>query len=421
MIENYIQENKLDYGRDGEATRVKLAIHGWATLVAPYTPTFCLELSSQDPILDNVSFLLSAMVFESDDPNHHGHLLSKILTLWPSISVWLQILHNDKMCPISLHGTRQAERERSENRYLSIYRVMMCFLQINSQIGLSTTVTYMEDVVTMAASMWIKESKNASSGFETSCFLACRKDGGLCPEAVAANIIDHIIVGCGSKEDVVELLFHRTKANLNQSNPVLRAMTYDLAFISNQAMNGASALQDTFLSNSAHTVICMIDILALLLSIQSKAAKHLETNPAMMTVIQEPLLVICRMLRSPRAYESIAQLLQASFFPLMARAALVCRPMALAKKFNGSLAQVLRILERFSIYRPFLSAIKRGLAAAALTTGRVPDGPIARSLRGFQKKIGHWYTMGKEYHDGWNGLVICGDPEVCLQYVTTAS
>lgn len=417
-MENYIEENKFNYS-GVEAAKIQLAITGWATLVAPYTPAFCLELSPQDPILDNVSIFLYAMAFNSSETSH-DHLHSQILPLWPSIWVWLQILHSDKINSSSLHGAMDVGPERRQNRYFPIFRIMLCFLYIKSQAGLPTAVTHMEDVVTMSTSMWIEESKNTSFSFAASGFLAGHKNGGLCPDAVAANILDRIIVGCGSKEDAVKLLFHRMKANLNQSKPSLQPLLCDLAFIFNQVTNGPSMLQDTFFSSSAHTVVCMLDILTLILGIQSKEPKHRETNPDIMAVIRKPLLVICCVLRNPRAYENIAPLLQASFFSLIARAALVCRPIALARKFNESLAQVLKILERFAVHRPLLSAINRGLAVA-LAINRVRDGPIGKSLRDFQKKIDHWHKLEQKYRDGWSSLVICGDPEVCLQHVSTAS
>lgn len=51
-------------------------------------------------------------------------------------------------------------------------------------------------------------------------------------------------------------------------------------------------MQNMFLSHSTHTVVCMVDILAIILNIPSKELKHLKTNPDMMVVIQEPLPVV---------------------------------------------------------------------------------------------------------------------------------
>lgn len=273
--------------------------------------------------------------------------------------------------------------------------------------------------MTVTALMWIEESKDPYFGFGTSGLLVDRTLGGLCPDALTTSMIDRIIVGCGSKEDAVRLLFGRMKANLKQFKPDLESFLFDLLFISHQLVaRGPSIppLQGTFLSNSSHTVVCIVDTITLILGIQSNEPKHLKANPLMMDVIGEPLITICCIFRSWTAYEKIAQLLQTSFFSLVARAALVCWPIALARKFDHGLATLLEILIRFAVHRPLLSAMNRCLAAAFKTHG-VPGGPIGNSLHDFQTNISHWDKMKRKYRDGICGIAICGDPEVCLQFV----
>lgn len=419
-MENYIRRNRLD---DPEVTTsVEPAITGWETLVAPYTPPICLNLSPHDPILNCVSILLSAFTFTLKTPHSHFH--SKVLPLWPSIWVWLQILYNDKMRYSSLQSAERIRRDSRLLRYGSIISVFLCFVY-RPQSTLTTAVTRTEGVMTMIASMWIEESKDTSLGYRTSGMLVRTLDKGVAPSYdLVAKLLGPIIVGCGSKEDTVKQLFSRMKANLNRDDPDLMAIALDLTFITNQVtpLDGPKMLHDTLLSVATRTSVYIVDIVAILLRVlsnrmQSKEpeAKRMETSPDM-AVILYPFPVVCCVFRSLRAYEHIAQFLQTSFFPLVARAALMCRPTALAGRFNHELVPLLEILRRFAIHRPLLSAMSRGLIAAFKTDG-VPGGPIGNSLRDFRTNINIWAKMERKYHGGWNRLVVCGDPEVCLQYV----
>lgn len=155
-------------------------IQAWATLVGPYTPTFSLDLSPQDPLLDNISILLSIMAFYAEERTY-GHLHSKILPLWPIFWVWLQILHNDKMRSSSLQCVAPVGPEIRQNRHQSIFRVVVWFLNIKPPAGLSAAMTHAEDVMDMSALMWIEESKDTPIAYATSGFLVDHNNGAYAP------------------------------------------------------------------------------------------------------------------------------------------------------------------------------------------------------------------------------------------------
>lgn len=398
-------------------TLIRSATTGWATFVAPFTPGHCFNLPPFDPALDLVSTLLQPIVSppQGASPPAIVAFHSVVLPLWPSIWIWLQIFHEHKLTqPHGLLST--LDPEILQARYALIFNTLCSFVFSDPQTTLSVAILHTDGVLDMAAALWIEEARDPEAfyGFEMASLLLYPAKGLSPDRNLSMDILDHIVTGCGGRnDDVVQLLHRRIMTNLKQLKPDLQSLRSDFKLIL-QLLSTDTIICDTIMSNVPYTIASMVDALHHLLLLKLKSTYKTDRQLLPMDLVEWPMVVIFVVLRNPGPYEGylgLVQLLDSTFFALVGRLA---RWTPSDDMFCSILKSVLQMVcVRFAVHRPLLSAMKRELAAAF--SAGIPGNSIGNVLRGFQSELTGWTQLDEQYRNR-QGIcdIVCGDPQVCF-------
>ncbi|KZP08179.1 hypothetical protein FIBSPDRAFT_269483 [Athelia psychrophila] len=326
-----------------------LALTGWRKSMSPYTHPVDLSTSPCDLLLRYASLLLSSMTtaVEASDRQQADYTSTQIASMWPSMWIWLQILHSRRSHPAS-------NKDAISPIYL--YNVVKRFLftaHTNSPTRLSALIMGQKEAMEMMASAWIEEGSDmyATHGFQASVLTTPL------PSGASWNFMPYIVDRCGGDaDDVVRILFCRIKYNAKQAETDWRSLRHDMEVIKYQIYPCKDAepqiLRQALLFHPAFPS-AMVDVLSRLLN-KPKMTVELEV------ALTFPLLMISRHL-DIRGYDCIVQLMNTTFLALIAR---LPRTLGSNRDIDGKIGEIFQILGRFLVYRALLGKVERNMDLA---------------------------------------------------------
>ncbi|KAF7986091.1 hypothetical protein HWV62_41505 [Athelia sp. TMB] len=399
---------------------IQSAITGWIKFVLPFTPSRYLELSPFDEVLTIVATFMAVMVLDLDqitmkqqDVSSLTSIRSAMPPLWPSLWIWVQTLHKTKRITRALPNSLKAKANaESHVRHMSICDCLLYFIQNEAEI-LPIAGKFREDVMTLAATIWIEEAEDKESicGFRAVSLL---RPELLPAPRISLDILNHIIAACGGKtEAVLKMLYSRIKNNIKHLKLDLSSLQDDFAFVLHHTKNsftfpaGSNILRRPFLADAKVSIPLLADMMSLLR--QSKAEAFAD-NTERLEIMQSPLFLILEIVCSPHEYQGMSALLTTRFFHLMAW---------MTPHVPGSTTLVTHTIFasflqkvglRFAAHRELFVAMRRNIREA-FPKNKMPNGPIADSVKEFREQLSQWTEMNRDYHSGRLDVkVICGNP-----------
>ncbi|KAF7986092.1 hypothetical protein HWV62_41507 [Athelia sp. TMB] len=418
----YYLDHTLRVQIDEEAGPVitQSGITAWTKFVLPFTPSRCLALSPFDKIFPIVASIITAMIVDPDGINQTqgASVLPSIRSaalppLWPSIWTWLQIFHKNKQAAISLSGPPKVSAGLSHRRH-AIIRDTLVYLTENDAAALPVAGKFREDVLALAATIWIEEAEDSNGicGFRAALLLRT-SELPLAPR-VTLEIMDRIIVACGGKTDtVLQLLCNRIRNNMNQLKPDVESLHLDFNCVLHHTQNsfafpaGPDTLRRAFLADTSASIRLMADMMA---QLRLSKAELFANIAARLGMMQIPFLLIIDSLRGPQAYQGLSTVFSTQFLHLVAWMTPHV-PGVGAGIAHQVFAHFLRYtVPRFAAHRDLFVAMKRNVREA-FPKASMPVGPIADSVEEFRARLSQWTEMNRDYQSGRLDVkVICGNP-----------
>lgn len=223
---NYITQDITQIKYDIPA--LNRAINAWESFIRPYTPNVDFVCNSI-LVFGTVATLLShttrlLLVLNRIPTAEIASLrLGKLVSLWPTIWIWMQTLHRQTIqYPLpgaqnTAHWTNESEWA-VQNLYTSVFDALRGFTSHGLHFKLTKLVKGTEGVAQMMATLWIEEAKDPTMRF------GFRASQLLCPGwpsreiNIDIEVLEHILndVNDGSR-GAADLIFSRIKRNFSQT------------------------------------------------------------------------------------------------------------------------------------------------------------------------------------------------------------
>lgn len=415
----------LSSGKLDERVAYPLVIEGWSQHIVPYTSSTDISGIPPNNVVDVVSMLISRITQDNNDHLTDALIIpyiKQLQDLWPTIWSWIQLLHTRVTAIIqdyrtlaaAVPGRKPAPALRMEKDYYrAVIRAILFYSGAESKRnkvsnGLITLVHETEGALKMVAMAWIDEAKDdqAIVGF---------------PAAGAhfsSEIERLIIAGCGGRgEEVARLVFRRIKLNLHQLEfqnalPVPLELVYeslidDVLYVQNVLADPKHGLHDAFRAHHGF-VADFVDVMACLLR-----PPHPKPPPPFIGTV---IGVIWSYVSGPATYAAICEVMEPSFFNVIARIASVkCthEEKPVMETFFSVCGLIAQTVCRCVVHRSILVKVHKCLPSIATLIQKNPVG-LAENLLQLQSDAALLLEGYKLHKRVPPSVFCCGNKQVCL-------
>ena len=348
--------------------------------------------------------------------------IKQLQDLWPTIWSWIRLLHarvtaiiqDWRTLPAAVPSHRLDPALRNEREcYRAVIRAILFYSGAESERnkvtnGLITLVNETEGALKMVAMAWIDEAKDdrAIVGF---------------PAAGAhysSEIERLIIAGCGGRgEEVARLVFRRIRLNLHRLEfqnasltpleLVYESLIDDVLYVQNVLSDPTNFLYDAFRAYPDF-VAHFLDTMACLLR-----PPHPKPPPPFLGTV---IGVIHSYVSGPAAYAAICEVLEPSFFNVIARIASVrCarEEEPVMETFFSVCGLITQIARRCAVHRSILVKVHKCLPSIATLMQKNPVN-LAENLLKLRSEAGAFLRGYKHHKRVPPSVFCCGNKQVCL-------
>jgi hypothetical protein len=372
----------------------------WNRTIVPKTP---VEGLAPHTSLDAAQVVLHGIGAAAGDVLLRGDytLVPDLITSWPSIWIWIQLLHAEHLRLRARHDST-FDIIAARQRYSAVCKILASFT--GSESELLHVVGDTPGYISMITSLWIEEIRDPHRDFrfEVSYLLAALIS--------CARWTKQVIEICGGHAiDVVTLCLERIAANLQLSQPDYLALNGDFFII----ISGSQHPNASFHRAVASSSKC-IPVITEAMSILSSPSSQLPDN------MQPSLLSLCELILSIPirlgGFHRVIEAMKADMLLVIVKSSAVRR---LVKDSQDIISTMLRYdLPAYFVHRPVLSLTWKSLRridSLGLESSIIRGGQFEQSWSRFKELAESWLTTKNEFKKNrLQSRFFCGNPEVSL-------
>jgi hypothetical protein len=373
-------------------------LHLWNKMVLPVTPL------ADEPVprscLDTAQVLLHGIACAASEsfPTGDYTLVPDLITFWPSIWKWVQLLHIEHLLATSSNISPASPTARM--RYNIIIKVLCIFTGWEND--LFPVVAETDGYISFVTSLWVAESQDPNHHFELK---AAKLVSLLIPKQ--ASWVNEIITCCGGyPEDVFNICLDRIAAHIQQKHPTYIDLCADLLIIP----LAIGPLDSPFMEVLASSSRCMV-----------RAMGNLASHPSYQNAeLKAQAVILCGAPLTAAfafgGFNRVLDAIKAGLLPALIKAAEVCSQGSDPKTHDELIAKMLqKNVARYLIYRPAVSLVSSSLHRVntqCLRSHMLRRSNSAKSWADLEKIAGIILARKQQYKAHPILFFICGNAHV---------
>ncbi|KZP21313.1 hypothetical protein FIBSPDRAFT_1044259 [Athelia psychrophila] len=329
-------------------------------------------------------------------PQRKKDPLLPFVAMWPSIWIWIQTLLACAQLTCPQHVWLDLKLETRQMRYDAAFGALEFLTRPTSPTCSAANI--MPGVMSTSAALWIAEGRDPSYtfGFQAAWLMRLPPDSEQNVH-YPPNVLKHIADRDLDHDAIISVMIFRIKGNLLQKQPEPSSLVKDLLLLCVQVKADETAtelsrnMRRSFLFRST----CAVDIANILSLIVDK---YTQIHTLFGQLLDPCLNIALILVEDKFAFHRISQLLDSSFFNLLARADGLLGP---PKPYLLGPREVIErlvptFLTRLSTYRSMFTRMR----TEVLPTRRQyknPNGQLRALFSTFETKLSSWEKEEREY------------------------